>query len=41
MDGRVIWQSFSTHDYAADDTLALWQNYIVYTLKNRFAYLNQ
>ncbi len=41
MEGRVIWQSFSTHDYAADDTLALWQNYIVFTLKNRFAYLNQ
>lgn len=41
MEGRVIWQSFSTHDYPADDTIALWQNYIVYTLKNRFTYLNQ
>ena len=36
MEGRVIWQTFSTHDYPADDTISLWQNYIFNTLKNRF-----
>lgn len=41
LEGRMIWQSFSTHDYSNEDTLALWQNYIVYTLRNRFEYLNQ
>jgi hypothetical protein len=40
MEGRVIWQTFSTHDYPAEETTALWQNYITYTLKNRFTALN-
>lgn len=37
MDGRVIFQTFSNHDYHQDDIIRLWQNYITYTLKNRFA----
>lgn len=41
MEGRVIWQTFSTHDYPAQETIALWQNYITYTLKNRFLTVNQ
>lgn len=36
MDGRVIVQTFSTHDYFKDDMVRLWQNYIHYTLKNHF-----
>ena len=37
MDGRVIFQTFSNHDYHQDDIIRLWQNYITYTLKNHFA----
>jgi hypothetical protein len=36
-DGRVVFQTFSNHDYHQDDIIRLWQNYITYTLKNRFA----
>jgi len=36
MEGRVILQTFSNHDYHKDEIVALWQNYITYTLKNRF-----
>jgi hypothetical protein len=36
MDGRVILQTFSSHDYPTNDVVALWQNYIVYTLTNHF-----
>lgn len=35
-DGRVIIQTFSDHDYNAEDIIPLWQNYIHYTLKNHF-----
>jgi len=35
--GRVIIQTFSDHDYHQADIIALWQNYIHYTLKNHFA----
>jgi hypothetical protein len=35
--GRVIFQTFSDHDYHQADIIALWQNYIHYTLKNHFA----
>ena len=35
--GRVIVQTFSDHDYHQSDIIPLWQNYIHYTLKNRFA----
>jgi hypothetical protein len=36
MQGRVILQTFSTHDYRHDQTVPLWQNYIIYTLTNHF-----
>lgn len=39
MDGRMIWQTFSTHDYKTQDMINLWQNYIIHTLKTRYAYL--
>ncbi|HEY9153008.1 MAG TPA: hypothetical protein VIN60_09010 [Anaerolineales bacterium] len=35
--GRVIIETFSDHDYHQADIIALWQNYIHYTLKNHFA----
>jgi hypothetical protein len=35
-DGRVIVQTFSDHDYSAEDIIPLWENYIHYTLKNHF-----
>ena len=38
-DGRVIIQTFSNHDYRESEIVALWQNYIHYTLKNHFAAL--
>ena len=37
LDGRFIIQTFSTHDYHKEDAILLWQNYIYYGLKNRFA----
>jgi hypothetical protein len=37
VDGRVILQGFSSHEYAKEDMIALWQNYIYQTLKSRFA----
>ncbi len=36
-DGRVIIQTFCNHDYRESEIVALWQNYIHYTLKNHFA----
>lgn len=35
--GRVVLQTFSTHDYTLYDTVRLWQNMMYYTLSNRFA----
>ncbi len=37
MDGRVIIQTFSDHDYHREDILMLWENYITYVLTNHFA----
>jgi len=34
MGGRVIFQTFSSHDYSMQDMIALWQNYIYNALKN-------
>jgi hypothetical protein len=34
-DGRLILQTFSTHDHRRDDMAKLWQNYVYYALKNR------
>lgn len=36
MDGTVVVQTFSTHDYPRAQMTALWENYIVYTLTNHF-----
>jgi hypothetical protein len=36
-EGRIIFQTFSDHDYAREDVVPLWENYIYYTLKNHFA----
>jgi hypothetical protein len=36
MDGRVILQTFDSHDYPTNDMVALWENYINYTLTNHF-----
>ena len=35
-DGRVIFQTFSNHDYNRSDILMLWQNYITNTLQKHF-----
>jgi hypothetical protein len=34
-DGRLILQTFSTHDHAAADAVKLWQNYVYFALKTR------
>ncbi len=36
MDGRLIIQTHSTHDYRAEYMVPLWQNYIDYTLRSHF-----
>ena len=36
-EGRIIIQTFSDHDYAREDIVPLWENYIYWTLKNHFA----
>lgn len=36
LDGRVIFQTFSSHDYRRSQVIPLWQNYITYTLSNHF-----
>lgn len=39
LDGRMIWQTFSTHDYKYQDMIDLWQNYVYNTLLARYDYL--
>lgn len=39
LDGRMVWQLFSTHDYKYQDMVNLWQNYIYNTLQARYEYL--
>lgn len=39
MDGRIVWQTFSTHDYKDAEMLSLWQNYIYNALEARYEYL--
>lgn len=41
MDGRVVIQTFSSHDYRHEVMLQLWENYIVNTLTNHFNALEQ
>jgi hypothetical protein len=36
MQGRLILQTFSTHDYRENEIVPLWENYIYNTLKARF-----
>lgn len=36
LEGRMIWQTFSTHDYRTQEMINLWQNYIINTLRARF-----
>ena len=36
LDGKAIFQTFSTHDYRYDQTTALWVNYMTYTLTNHY-----
>jgi hypothetical protein len=38
MGGRVIIQTFSSHEYQYYSVVQLWQNYIYQALKNHFAY---
>jgi hypothetical protein len=38
LGGRLILQTFRTHEYHHDDMLALWGNYIYAGLKSRFAF---
>lgn len=39
LGGRLIIQTFASHEYRYADIIPLWQNYIYQTLKNRFAQL--
>lgn len=41
LEGRMVWQTFSTHDYMYDDMINMWQNYIYNTLLARYDYLNE
>jgi len=36
MDGQVLFQTFSSHNYPTNDMIALWENYIIFTLTNHF-----
>ncbi|NPV78055.1 MAG: hypothetical protein HPY59_16975 [Anaerolineae bacterium] len=37
LDGRMVLQTFSTHDYSLYETVHLWQNMMQYTLANYFS----
>jgi hypothetical protein len=36
LEGRVLIQTFSSHDYPSNPMTALWENYITYVLTNHF-----
>lgn len=38
LSGRMILQTFRSHEYHHDDMVALWQNYIYQALQSHFAY---
>lgn len=40
LDGRMVIQTFSSHDYKPDLIQALWENYITYTLARHYEYIN-
>lgn len=39
LDGRMVLQTFSTHDYKLDIVQPLWENYITYTLTKHYEYV--
>lgn len=39
LEGRMVIQTFSTHDYKQDLMEALWENYITYTLMKHYEHL--
>lgn len=39
MGGRMVIQTFSSHDYEWDDVQPLWVNYITYTLTKHYEYI--
>jgi len=39
IDGRLIFQTYSTHSYGQERVVRMWQNYIYNTLKARYDYL--
>jgi hypothetical protein len=41
LEGRMILQTFDTHDFDPAMTKALWENYITYTLTNHFKKIDQ
>jgi hypothetical protein len=41
LDGRLIIQTYSTHNYGKDRVVKVWENYIYNTLLARYNYLNQ
>lgn len=36
LDGLMVWQTFSTHDYKDQEMINLWQNYVYNTLRARY-----
>ncbi len=41
MDGRMVIQTFSSHDYKWDTVQTLWENYITYALTSHYEYMDQ
>ena len=41
MDGRMVIQTFSSHDYKWDVVQPLWENYITYTLTKHYEYMGK
>jgi hypothetical protein len=39
LDGRMVIQTFSSHDYKWDAVQPLWENYITYTLTRHYEYM--
>lgn len=39
LDGRMIWQTFDTHDYKYNDMINIWQNYVINTLQARYDFV--
>jgi hypothetical protein len=39
MEGRMVIQTFSSHDYKQDLVETLWENYITYTLTRHYEFI--